>query len=232
MDEAGYNTKLKDEYGVDLELMRRALGNGGGVNGYNMYLFARLMSLPRVTDLIEFGSGLSSLVFGHLGVRTSTNVVSMEDWPKWADIANAGLERLGLEHRVISTRCDPDRCPKFDKDFQLVFIDGNIFHSGTAKDFANRPGEEWVYSPDWVLVKFDGRAGACYYYENNLKNAVLIFDDYEALTPDIKLIVSNLGRNPDEIIRFNPTGRAHNHQAISLPEQDKEIYLQVVEGAG
>ena len=225
MDEGNFESRLSGEYGADLSSLKQTLGHPGGVHGDNMYLIARLTSLPEVFNVLEFGSGLSSLVFGKIKERTGKNMVSLEDHPHWVDVANNALSSLGLEHRVTGTRCDPDLCPKFSDDFQVVFVDGNIFHNFSHDEY---PGDQ-VCKPDSVSNKYVGRFGACFYYEENLRNAVLIFDDAEFLVEDVKKHVVEIGRDPAEIIVFNPTGRSNRHQHISLPEQHKEIYRQVIE---
>lgn len=225
MNEQGYEAKLNAEFGANLTNLKRALGHPGGVHGDNMYLIARLASLPEVSNIIEFGSGLSSLVFGRIKESTGKNMVSMEDHPHWADVANGALKNMGLEHRVISTRCDPELCPDFGYDFQVAFLDGNIFHGVITNEY---PGDQ-VCKPDSVDGRYVGRHGAAYYYEKNLRNAVLIWDDAEHLVNDIKKAVIELHRSPEEIIVFNPTGRSNRHQHISLPEQHKEIYRKVIE---
>ncbi|KKN39031.1 hypothetical protein LCGC14_0747550 [marine sediment metagenome] len=225
MDEGGYESKLSEECGAKLSSLKQALGHCGGVHGDNMYLIARLTSLPEVSNVLEFGSGLSSLVFGKIKERTGKNMVSLEDHPHWVDVANNALSSLGMEHRVTGTRCDPSLCPDFEEDFQVVFVDGNIFHNFNHDEY---PGDQ-VCKPDSVPHKYVGRFGACFYYEENLRNAVLIFDDAESLVQDVKKHVVEIGRDPAEIIVFNPTGRSNRHQHISLPEQNKEIYRQLIE---
>lgn len=223
MDENGYKSLIKHEFGVDFLQLRTILGHWGGVHGDNMYLIAKLAALPEVENVIEFGSGMSSLVFGKLQQFTGKNFISMEDHPHWADVINVNLEELGVSHRVISTRCDPNNCPDFDYKFQVAFVDGSIFHvEGT-----NEPGEQ-VHCPVEFL-DYTNRGGACFYYQEQLEDAVLIWDDAESLVDYIPSVVSKMGRDPDELFWFNPTGRSNRHQRISLPEKNKELYRNVIE---
>ncbi len=225
MNDDQYQARLSQEFGANLRHLKGALGHCGGVHGDNMYLIGKLATLPEVSNIIEFGSGLSSLVFAKLQESTGKTFVSMEDHPHWAGVANKALKGLGSTYEVISTRCDPSNCPDFEQDFQVAFVDGNIFHHPGGG--AGEPGEN-VGCPE-SMQKFVGRGGACLYYENVLKNAVLIWDDAEHLEEYTRKIIIELGRDPDELFWFNPTGRDSRHQLISLPEQNKEVYRQLIE---
>lgn len=225
MDENGYSNALKSEFGIDIKGLQNAIGHPGGVHSDNMYLIAKLAQLEQVDRLLEFGSGVSSLVFGLLKDRIDVEVYSLEDWPHWTAVANAGLERIGSSHRVHCTRCDPERCPTFTEEFQVVFVDGNLFHGPGAMP---EPGE-FVHAPESVPGEMYGRGGACFWYQGILENAVLVWDDFEFQEDHVRGITEKLGRDPQALIRFNPTGRFNRHQAISLPEQHREIYRTLVD---
>jgi hypothetical protein len=226
MPSAGeYGARLVAEFGANLANCRSAIGHPGGVHEDNMYLIAKLSSLDEVHNVIEFGSGLSSLVLGKALEGTGVGFVSMEDWPHWADLANASLEKMGVSHRVISTECEPSRCPAFEHGFEVAFLDGNIFHP--AKTAGLNPGRQ-VVPPLDLDNKYTGRGGALLYYEEQLKDAVLIWDDAESLVEYIDKFTAMVGRDPAELTWFNPTGRGSRHQRISLPEKNKEIYREAI----
>jgi hypothetical protein len=221
-----YSALLNAEFGTGLQNCRNHIGHPGGVHEDNMYLIAKLSTLAEVHNVIEFGSGLSSLMLGQALEGTGVGFVSMEDFPHWADVANDALGRLGVSHRVISTHCDPDLCPSFDHGFEIAFLDGNIFHSPGS---GNEPGLQ-VGAPPELDKKYIGRGGALLYYEEQLKDAVLIWDDAENLVEYIDKYTVLVGRDPAELTWFNPTGRTNRHQRISLPEKNKEIYRQAIAG--
>lgn len=222
---SAYASGLANEFGISLNRFREVLGNPGGVHSDPMLLMCRMISLPIVENVIEFGSGLSTLVFASVCERTNTQLYTFEDWPHWAAVANKALGQLGTEHRVIDTKCQPSNCPDFgDKKFQVAWVDGNVFY---RRSLNPEPGK-YVESPVDLPRSYTGREGACRYYQSNLQEALLVFDDAEVYPP-YKKIVEEFGRDQADVIWYAPTGRPNRQQVISLPKNVEPVYREVIQ---
>lgn len=217
-----YFDKLVQEFNINADDMRTALGHCGGIYEDTMYLLTKLIQAPQIERIVEFGSGLSSLVLAKACEDLGKTFVSFEDTPAWATVADEALVKLNLQTRIVCSQSDPERCPDFgDAQFQLAWVDGSIF---------GWPNDQIKVG---VADEFIGRNGACLYYRQNLKDAILIFDDAQVLCEGrgIPFLLQKLGRTVEESIWFNPRGREDRHQLISLPENNQEIYKEIIQGA-
>lgn len=207
-----YIDKLEDDFGVNLERLRPVLGNPGGIFADTCYLLCRLVSHPLVNDVMEIGSGLSTLVLAKVAKENNARFVSLENEEEWASVACAAVSKLELPNPIVKVDAG---FPSFARPFQLVWVDGMLFARGFGGEFA-------------------GRAGACRPYLNNFKDAVIVFDDAQA--PPFKdvpgIVAAEIGRDPEDLLWFNPCDREDRHQAISLPSLDHYAHeiIKEVEG--
>lgn len=215
---ANYFDRLVQEFNINTDDMRTALGHCGGIYEDTSYLLTKLIQAPQIERVVEFGSGLSTLILAKACEDLGKVLVSFEDSPEWAPIADAALARLNLQSRVVATHSEPGRCPSFgDTQFQLAWVDGSVFGYPDALAGGN------------VDPEFLGRGGACLYYRQNLEDAILVFDDAQGRKARIQAVLPKLGRSFEETLWFNPCGRGDRHQAISLPENNQEIYKEIIQ---
>ncbi len=217
-DYGKYCTKLIQDFDVNSEQMRQALGSPGGTYEDTLLLLLKLVAHEKTIDVLEFGSGLSTLALSKACTKLNKNLVTIEHDLYWGGVTNAALKQIGLDFRVVSTGMRPENCPIFNEtQFQIVWIDGSIF--GMERDPA----------PVGVDSRFIGRFGSCYYYKQNLENAVLVFDDAQRRedASAFNRIYEEFGRTEADSVWFNPTGRKDRHQLIFFPP-DSQHYKNIV----
>lgn len=212
-----YESVLQEEFGVDLPQMIQHLGHPGGVYGDTVLLLSRLVSHPEVTNVLETGSGLSTLALAKVAKDHAKNLITIEHDLHWAEVADSALNRAGLDFRVVATDSREVNAPDFgDLSFEIAWIDGCVF--------GHHPHERPDEDPQYIA-----RVGGCNYYAQNLQKAVLIFDDAQAARREQfdRLADFFPGFHFDKFYWFNPTGRGDRHQAIFFPE-GTEFLLDVV----
>jgi len=220
MTDSNWRFLLKDRFGIDFPQMIECLGHPGGIYEDTALLLSLLVSAPQINNVLEIGSGLSTLVLAHMCSNYNKYLVTIEDDPRWAETANASIRALGLDFEVTSNKGKLAYSPDFgDLQFDLAWIDGTVFGKSPGKNVE-------------VDYKFLGRVGGCNYYAPNLQNAVLIFDDVQTpvIKRDLPLLDGFPEFSPVSPIYFNPKGRSDRHQAIYLPE-GREYFIDTVRGA-
>lgn len=195
-----WNNKLKEEYGIDYSALP-----AGYTYVETAYMFCKLISDPFVNRTFEAGVGLSTLVMADISERLGKDFVSFEDKPVWADRVNGRLKERNSIFRVISTDSKLENAPTLTEPFDLAWIDGNVFWDSKI-----------------VEGKFCHRTGGVRYYKDVLMDAVIIFDDGENINAlrAIKPVISELGRDPDEMFLSSPLKRRDRNQLVSLPRAD------------
>jgi hypothetical protein len=210
-----YIELLLQEFGIDLQVYRETIGPPGGIYADTGYLLCKLISSAFVGNVLEIGSGLSTLLLTKTAHTFGKHFTSLENVPEWAGVACGGLSKLELPITVVSTAGDLSKCPTFEAPFDLVWVDGELFSCRGAG-----VSEAWV-----------GRIGACAFYRRHLRGAVLIFDDAQsrAFKETPQLVSEFLGRDSSELLWYNPCGREDRHQAISLPALSHPAYETIRE---
>lgn len=204
---ADWNNKLKADHGLDLTKLKN-----GGVYSDTAHMLCELVSLPEVNRVFEAGAGISTVVFATICERLDKFLVTLEDKPEWSDITDKYLSDQGLSHRVTSTDSRLENAPTFTEPFDLAWVDGNVFWD--PHRMADVGPEDINY-----YGQFCHRPGGARFYKDNLRDAVVIFDDGEdtnCLT-EIRKVIEELGRNPADMFLSNPTRRADRNQLVSLP---------------
>jgi len=198
-----HNKDLIRDFGIDLGSLPLF---PGGMYADTAYLMCKLISDPFVRRTFEAGAGISTMLMATISEKVGKQFVSMEDKPEWADRTNQALVSRKSPFKVISTDSDKENCPVFEEPFDLVWIDGNIgWHpkKGIPHNCCHRPG----------VVR---------YYQDVMRDAVIMFDDGQDAhcLVEIKKVMSEMERDPEEMWLSNPTNRKDRHQLISLPSPD------------
>lgn len=205
-DAAVYNEALKRDFGIDLDSLAKKNQGCAGIYYETGYLMSKLIAHPHTQRVFEAGAGLSTMVYAAVARRHGKFFVSLEDKKKWADKFNAnlkGISDLVGDFQIVYTDSDPARCPKFETQFQLAWIDGNL---------------AW-YPDKGIPGNCCHRPGTVRYYQDVMKDALIIFDDGEDThcRKEIDKVMMEMGRQPSDCFLWNPVGRRDRNQWICPP---------------
>ncbi len=181
-------------------------GNTTGIYPDVGYLLHRFANDPSVQYVLEFGSGFSTYVLAKTCVKLNDKyIVTLESEKEWADKTRCILGTHGINPDIVLCNEEaPNAFPTaFTADFDLVWIDGPI-------------------SPE------AGRTDACLQFSENIRDAVLLFDDAQDDYRGIDPCIEELGRSLDNAVWFNPSGRTDRHIRISFPTENHPL-LPLVE---
>jgi hypothetical protein len=204
-----YEKQLKQECGINYPEYVRALsvaGNTPGVYTDVAYLLYKLAASEHVNSILEFGSGMSTCILAKAAQDTGKEFHAMEHMRKWYDITAKCMDSLGIPLTgYVSTDSDPEKFSVITNPMDLVWIDGPIAHA--------------PHSPVNLTIC---RLGAGDLYKDQIKDAVLLFDDAQVM-PNIHPWLEKFGRDKELCMWFNPTGRIDRHIYISFPAADHPL---------
>ena len=206
-----YEKVLLEECGIDFNRYITVLANNGNTTGVYAdvaLLLYRLVRFSGTNSVLEFGSGMSTLILSKACMDYGKNLVVGESGRKWYNITKVCLDALSLNSRgFVCTDSDESKFPVLDGPVSLVWVDGTVSE---------------VQGPGY------NRLGSCEYYWNSIKGACLLFDDSEsAYMSGIKPVLEQNGRSDDSYFLFNPTGRGDRQVLVSVPESGEQ-FLDVV----
>lgn len=201
-----YNVALKDISGIDFDkymVAFREAGNETGIYADVALLLYKLVSSKYVNSVLEFGSGMSTCVLAKAANDYGKEFHAMEHQKKWYDITRKCMSSLGI--RAPNYVCTYNESKNFSliaDPLDVVWVDGPILHNGPENSI--------------------GRLGACDWYSKYLNDAVIIFDDAQAI-PNIQPWLRSYGRPAELDYWFNPTGRKDRHILISFPTHNHPL---------
>ena len=182
-------------------------GNEIGIYQDVGLLLSRLSADSHTSFVLEFGSGMSTLVLANVCGKHNKRLITIERLKKWYDISLKNLKDLSLDGNLefVCVEGEESKLPVVDSPVSFVWVDGSISDKR----------------------ELQGRLGACDYYWEYLKDAVLLFDDaqWEA-EPRIEWLCGK-DRREDLWFIFNPTGRGDRHVLVSFPYEDHP-FLDIV----
>ncbi|MBK8852995.1 MAG: hypothetical protein IPN10_02570 [Saprospiraceae bacterium] len=136
---------LKEFTGADERLLRELItgwGNQGysALTGYTRAFISR--GVDNRGDVLDCGSGLSTLLLGIIGDRYGFNVISLEENPQWAEKVRFWLHKLDIKSVNIEVKKGkqydgyywyaPSEAVKARK-YRLVLLDGPTDHGNNAR---------------------------------------------------------------------------------------------------
>jgi len=207
-----YDSALINSYGLYFDSLLSIIiknGNHTGIYPDVALLLYKMFMQAGTQGVLEFGSGMSTLILAHAAKKTGGSLVSIENLPKWFDITSKCLDELGLlgYADLVCTQDDVNNCPVLAKYPAVVFVDGII--SGKS------------------VGHYGSRLFSCNYYWEQIKDAVLLFDDAQSKTYDLDGWLQDHRPNSTNVL-FNPTGRGDRQVLISCTSEHGQ-YLKVIE---
>lgn len=210
-----YVNKFKGVFGVDYEKMENIyllIAGSVGVYPDSSLLLYQLASHSNIDTIVEFGAGMSTCVLNNACEKKGKKFISIESSTVWSDNVHKALQLMGSKNTPVISTEETKRLPEISNPVDFLWIDGHILN---------------------VDDKLVGRVDACKYYESQLQETILIFDDAQWFSGDILEWLQSRS-NYDKSVRlwYNPTGRGDRHQFISVPESKKFAVDLVLEGGG
>ncbi len=162
------------------------------------YLLYALASSSSTHNILEFGSGWSTVVLALAATKAGKSLCTLESLPKWANIVRGLLKTYGISPRLY---CGAD-CVSYKPpaNIDLLWVDGPI---GPA-----------IPTDDKLAL----RIKACEQYEDYLSGATIAFDDAQWIADDIKALLLRFGRTPTSFCWYNPANRKDRHILLSFPD--------------
>lgn len=206
-----YEKALLDECGIDFNNYIRVLagfGNTTGIYADVALLLYKLVKFEGTSSVLEFGSGMSTLIMSKASMDYSKKLVVGESGRKWYNITKSCLDTLGLHSPgYVCTDSEEAKFPKVVGPVSLVWVDGTVCE---------------VSGPGY------NRRGSCEYYWENIKDSCILFDDSESGYMNwIKEFLASKGRSEEGLFLFNPTKRGDRQVLVSTLSKDSP-FLNVV----
>jgi len=191
-----YAGEFTTTFGIDYkaweEQYLKVAGSAGIYPDVGYLLFA-LAAACSGGVILEFGSGLSTVVLAHAAAHSGASLSTLESEPKWADVVNQVLATYGIMPTVL---CGEEQASLEPTPVDFLWVDGPI-----------TPGPQLL-----------GRIAACDQYADCIKGATVAFDDAQWMTSDIEAWLRRAGRSANPSTWYNPTGRTDRHVFLSFPD--------------
>jgi hypothetical protein len=197
-----YVGKFTTTFGIDyIDCEDRYLNVAGAAGIYPDvgYLLFAVTAACSGGVILEFGSGLSTVVLARAAERSGAALFTLESDPKWAEVVRCVLATYGIVPAVFCGREQESFVPT---PVDFLWVDGHII-SG--------------------MDKLLGRITACEQYADYLKDATIAFDDAQWMPRDIEAWLRRFGRRADSFSWYNPTGRTDRHVFLSFPDTPQGI---------
>lgn len=159
------------------------------------YLLYALGTTPGTRSILEFGSGLSTVVLALAATKDAVPLVTLESLPKWADLVRGEVRSYGLNSTLYCEEACRTYTPMVPVDF--LWVDGQI-----------TPSDD----------ETGGRLRACEQYEQYLGEATIAFDDAQWMADRVAALMIQFGRSPASFCWYNPVGRDDRHIFISFSD--------------
>ncbi len=184
-----YHDKVARILGIDVkEAIKKYsnMGNTLGIEIDSMLMYYEIIKHFRTKNVLEFGSGFSTLIFAQITKILDGKLLSLEEEDKWMKITQKLLVEYGhnkkLVKKVYPSFVDFD----FTTDFDFCFIDSSV--ALRQKLLRNK------------------------YFLKDIK--VIIVDDFESMSKDCLEFMKITGR--DNYYVYNGSGRRNRLQYINL----------------